>query len=200
MTALITTSISGLKRANDVSAEEQLQEIKKLKTTETPQFKKRSNEDQFKSTKSVLDAIEDAEFHLEKADTVKTKQALQRGKSLIKERQKLILLADKSPYGWKTVVEYKQHDLADDEEDEKKIYRAEARAARTTKKFNPSSRNFNTKQPLTNNQPQFPSPIPTITRPRVNPYKSSGVCFACGKPGHWRAACPLVASQNVQPK
>lgn len=34
----------------------------------------------------------------------------------------LILLADKSPFGWKTVLEYKQQDLADDEEDEKKIY------------------------------------------------------------------------------
>ena len=46
--------------------------------------------------------------------------------SLLKERQKLILLADKSPYGWKTVV---------DDEDDKKIYRAEARAARTSKRF-----------------------------------------------------------------
>jgi hypothetical protein len=41
-------------------------------------------------------------------------------------------------------VEYKQHDLADDEEDEKKIYRAEARAARISKKFSSSSRNPNT--------------------------------------------------------
>ena len=48
--------------------------------------------------------------------------------SLLKERQKLILLADKSPYGWRTVLEYKHHDLAEDDEDEKKIYRAEARA------------------------------------------------------------------------
>lgn len=55
--------------------------------------------------------------------------------SLLKERQKLILLADKSPYGWKTVLEYKHHDLAEDDEDEKKIYRAEARAARTSKRF-----------------------------------------------------------------
>ena len=46
--------------------------------------------------------------------------------SLLKERQKLILLADKSPYGWKTVL---------DDEDDKKIYRTEARAARTSKRF-----------------------------------------------------------------
>ena len=33
------------------------------------------------------------------------------------------------------VLEYKHHDLADDDEDEKKIYRAESRAARSTKRF-----------------------------------------------------------------
>lgn len=43
-------------------------------------------------------------------------------------------VADKSPYGWKTVVEYKHHDLAEDEEDEKKIYRAEARAGKASKR------------------------------------------------------------------
>ena len=41
---------------------------------------------------------------------------------------------DKSPYGWKTGLEYKHHDLAEDDEDQKKIYKAEARAARTSKK------------------------------------------------------------------
>lgn len=46
------------------------------------------------------------------------------------DRQKLILLADKSPLGWRTLLEYKHRDLADDDEDEKKIYRAESRAAR----------------------------------------------------------------------
>ena len=46
-----------------------------------------------------------------------------------------MLLADKSLYGWKTVEEYKHHDLVEDEDDEKKIYRAEARAARASKHF-----------------------------------------------------------------
>ena len=92
----------------------------------------KSNKEQFKATKDVLNTIEDATFYLEKRDLDKTKESLDKCKAL---RQKLIMLADKSPYGWKTVVEYKQHDLADDEEDEKKIYRAGARAARTVKKF-----------------------------------------------------------------
>lgn len=59
--------------------------------------------------------MEDAQAALEKRDLEKTKEALDKGMALI-------LLADKSPFGWKTVLEYKQQDLADDEEDEKKIY------------------------------------------------------------------------------
>ena len=48
-------------------------------------------------------------------------------------RQKLILLADKSGFGWKTVDEYVKHELAVDEEDGKKIRRAEERAEKAVK-------------------------------------------------------------------
>ena len=47
---------------------------------------------------------------------------------MLAERQKHILLADKSDYGWMVIQEYKKNDLADDSDDEKKIIRAEARA------------------------------------------------------------------------
>ena len=76
---------------------------------------------------------------------LKVKESLDRATSLLKERQKLILLADKSPYGWKTVVEYKHHDFVEDEDDEKKICRAEARAARAAKHF--ATRSFGLKVP-----------------------------------------------------
>ena len=51
----------------------------------------------------------------------KAKEALVQGTHLLDERQKLILLADKSEFGWKTVEEYTQHELAEDEQDTKKI-------------------------------------------------------------------------------
>ena len=50
--------------------------------------------------------------------------------SFCEDRQKLILLADSSPYGWTAVLEYKHHDLANDGEDEK-ICRAEANQGQT---------------------------------------------------------------------
>ena len=64
--------------------------------------------------------MEDASTAIERKDLAKAKESLDRGMSLLKERQKLILSADKSPYGWKTVLEYKHHDLAENEENEKK--------------------------------------------------------------------------------
>ena len=66
--------------------------------------------------------------HLEVNAVEKVKASLLEGTSLLSERQKLILLADKSEFGWKTVEEYTQHELADSEADGKKIRRAEERA------------------------------------------------------------------------
>ena len=63
----------------------------------------------------------------------KVKASLSEGTSLLSERQKLILLAGKSEFGWKTVEEYTQHELADSEADGKKIRRAEERADKALK-------------------------------------------------------------------
>ena len=109
---------------------------------------------------------------------------------------------DKSPDGWNTGLEYKHHDLAEDDEDEKKIYKAEARAARTSKRFVAWGSNS-----------QAPSSQLAVAHlpkafGRLNPpllaTRSAGICFSCGKPGHWRAACANLllpsSSQNQQAK
>ena len=122
---LVSSSISDLKRSSDANSAERMSEIKRLKRDAPPSFNKKSNEDQYKATKCVLEAVEDASSSLERKDLPKTKEHLEKGMSLLKERQKLILLADKSPYGWKTVLEYKHHDLAEDDEIEPKPERPE---------------------------------------------------------------------------
>ena len=53
---------------------------------------------------------------------------LQRVKSLIAKRKKLVFFADKSPAGWTAVEEYESDELADDSEDAKKFRSAERRA------------------------------------------------------------------------
>ena len=131
----LVSTVSDLKGLSDSSAAEQMSEIKRLKPDAPPSFKKKSNEEQFKANKSIVEAIGDMNVALDCKDLQKTKETLDRGICLLKYHCKLILLVDKSLCGWKTVLEYKHHDLAADDEDEKKIYRAEARAARTSKRF-----------------------------------------------------------------
>jgi hypothetical protein len=53
---------------------------------------------------------------------------LDEGVKLFLERQKHILLADKSKSGWFAVEEYKKHDLARNSDDEKRIFSARSGA------------------------------------------------------------------------
>ena len=122
MQKVLDNSVSQLKRSASESAESQLQEIKKLKYNEPHKFKKRANEDQFKFDSKVIDTMNDAATALECKDYTRTKDEIKKGELLMAERQKHILLADKSEFGWATVNEYKKHELAADSEDEKRIY------------------------------------------------------------------------------
>lgn len=173
---LISDSISDLKRSNEATASQQMQEIKRIKRYPVPQFNKKGNEDQFKANKAVTEAVEDAQAALRRKGLEKTKEALDRG------------MADKSPYGWKTVLEYKHHDLANDEEDEK-IYRAESRAARAVKlsasrtSQHQLPRKFLPAVPAKSPQlaaSQLPNLFSRVNQQHSAQRSTSGVCFACG--------------------
>ena len=51
----------------------------------------------------------------------KVKGSLSEGTSMLSERQKLIFLADKSKFGWKTAKMYTQHELADSGADGRRL-------------------------------------------------------------------------------
>ena len=207
MSDLIAAQVSSLKRPAEDSVSI-IREIKKIKTVDTRQ----SNEEQFTVSAKVLDAMKDAKYNLEGGNLEAPKSAVDQGISLVKERQKLILLADKSQYGWKTVQEYLQHELAENSDNEKEIYRAESRAARNSKRstFQRNvSRNMST---VSQSQSSMmasvqSSPIPTIVNRGVTfgqvtrafgPQRlAPGACFACGKMGHWRASCPFNQQPNI---
>ena len=104
MQKMLDNSVSQLKRSTSESAESQLQEIKKLKYNEPHKLKKRANEDQFKFNSKVIDTMNDAATALKCEDYTRTKDEIKKGELMIgelmmAEREKHILLADKSEFG-----------------------------------------------------------------------------------------------------
>ena len=114
------------------AADDQLREIKKLRRDEPKSLNAKAT----RSSTSLISAtlqLDAVKSHLESNAVDKAKSSLSEGKSMLSERQKLILLANKSDFGWKTVEQYTQHELADNEEDGKEIRRVEERAEKALK-------------------------------------------------------------------
>ena len=112
---------------------------------------------------------------------------------IISHRQKCIKLADSSEHGWRVVQEYEAHPLAENSDDEKKIYRAQVQADRKIRQERRSrSRRY---QPYSVPSTANGSKTDTAQHQSGAVGRKPGTCFRCGKPGHWRADC-LV--QNVQ--
>ena len=206
---LLQDTVGQIKRANEDAADLQLREIRKLKHSEPHKFKRKANEDQYKFNLKLGETLENAKSAAQKSQLEKVKSELDEGEKLLLERQKHILLADKSESGWLTVEEYKKHDLAENSDDEKRIFSAERPARSTlsslkkkrTSSFTanrraslarpsaPSTSVANTQLQPSAIQPLVPSSF-TVRRPNM------GSCFACGKPGHWRSTCPAMAKQQ----
>ena len=125
---LFQKSIDELKRSHMDLSGAQIREIKKLKMEEPRRLKKKANEDQFRFNTKIQDTLEETKAAAQANALDKVKDSLQKGEDLLKECQKHILLADKSEYSWSTVQEYKNSEITDDSNDEKKMFKAEARA------------------------------------------------------------------------
>ena len=97
------------------------------------------NKRQFEFNQSIDDLVSEAIDDPTNAGT-----HLKKAKYTIAGRQTLIKLAAKSDHGWATVSEYETNELAADEDDEKRIQSAEARAAKKIKKKQPTKRQRNT--------------------------------------------------------
>lgn len=133
LSTIFDTKIEGMKRQlEDVSAkahESQMNELKRMRFTEPRSFKKKGPQ-QYKHNEKVKAAVTEAKEAIlaHKQDACITK--LDEGIELIDGRQKLILMADRSEYGWKTVGECLDNELADNDDDAKKMKKAEKEAQR----------------------------------------------------------------------
>ncbi|XP_060077420.1 uncharacterized protein LOC132556974 [Ylistrum balloti] len=157
--------------------------------THSYSFRHKGNEEQFKVNTKVVAKLQEAHSSIvEQQDLVTAADKITEGMNILKYRQKLIRLADSSETGWKIVAEYEANELAEDSDDEKQ--RAEIRAQRKVKAQRQSrQRRFS---PYGAPRPQGPGDLSHMdaTKPTIPAHnRRSGLCYSCGKPGHWRIGC-----------
>ena len=97
---LLQDTVGQIKRAHEDAADFQMREIKKLKHSEPHKFKRKANEDQlYKFNLKLGETLDNAKSAAQKSQLEKVKSELEEGEMLLLERQKHILLADKSESG-----------------------------------------------------------------------------------------------------
>ena len=106
MKSMLDNSLADLKRSHADTADTHLKEIKKLKFDEPHRFTKKGNENQYRFNLKVGDASEEAKEACSSQQLDKVHASLEKGEKLLSERQKHILLADKSDFGWSLMREY----------------------------------------------------------------------------------------------
>ena len=114
----------------DLSAEHEAADdrlVKKMRLTKGVEFKCKGNEKQHTFNEEVRDKIESATKALSATPPAEEKamESLKEGEKLITVRQKIIRIADRSEYGWNTVNECEEYELADGFDNEKRLYKAE---------------------------------------------------------------------------
>ena len=203
--------VSNLKRD---MADEAEARVAKLKEDKQPSLKKKGHQKQFDVNEDVKEKLSEPEMALNQTPVAieRAKTAIQEGMEIINKRQKLIKIADRSEHGWATVDEYVEDELADNSDDEKHLFKAEARAGRKVKAIQAAK--LKKKKGTFPRKPQYATSSGMATglatgsqqlaqlpwqHPGRNAYPPSqnlGPCFQSGKLGHFRKSCPLLQSSS----
>jgi hypothetical protein len=142
VTTLLDTRLDGFQRkiqeTQKTMSENQLVQIDET-MTDTYTFRKICIDEQPKHSQKVFVEMREvnAEIigeNLSIANINNAKRKITEGMDLIRNRQKLIKLADSSDTGWRVVDEYVANLLAEDTDDKRKMYKAQSRAVNKLKR------------------------------------------------------------------
>ena len=108
--------------------------VKCIRLEKAPSFKK-GHENQFRFNKEVCEKIAIVSDCLVATPLAveRARESLKEGEDLVVSRQKAIRIANRSEYGWATVEEYEEDELATNLDDEKRLFRAEMQTGRKCK-------------------------------------------------------------------
>ena len=201
-------TFSAFKRDLDEKEAATQSQLKKLKTETkaSSSFNFKGNKVQYEFDSSLLEVIDGVVDKISRGNLSAANSELERVKSLIAKRYKLVRFADKSPAGWTAIEEYESDELADDSEDEKKLRSAERRAlvkirekkrkhasncsnstATHPKPIEGPSTGLSTGSSFSPNQPFF-----RMQSFRGRQPQPADKCFSCGQRGLWAnsSVCP----------
>ena len=175
-------------------------------------FKKAGNEIQYLFNQELEGTIEDCIEFIEHENKVSTTKSLKDCLQLIRKRQKLIKIADKSEFGWLAAREYDEDEIASNSDDDKRLKKAEKAAmAKYKRNSQRNVRRLDARYSGFNSKPYSPGGFreytqqwqrnqnfrpPYYNAPSFNPARQW--CFACGNYGHWRAQCKSIQMLRQQ--
>lgn len=191
MTAKLTNFQQEMYESQKALSEVQVAKIE-LISTDTYKFNKKGNEEQFKINGKIGQKIKEAGVAVKENANEHALEKIEEGMAMLERRQKLIKLADSSELGWRTVSEYETNAIADNSDDEKKMWKAESRAQRKfklTRRTTYRSRRMHPYIPEVQQTMANSSDNTRTPRAQQTISRRPGTCFQCGKPGHWRYEC-----------
>ena len=116
-------------------------ETKSKLDKQVTQMKFKGNQKQFEhNAHAQIDSVFDRIRSANASESKDVDDLVNEGKELIRKRQKLIRIADKSVDGWKVVDEYISDELASGSEDEKRLKKAKEAASRKRKQATQAGR------------------------------------------------------------
>jgi DNA-binding protein YbaB len=133
--AEVEADASAAKRQAE-SLQSQLDAIDVYKKS-APSFTDRGKEIQYNHNIGIVNDLTRALTALELGKETDVDKYIRRSITALRKRNKCLRIAEDSPFGWATVDEYLRSDLASDDEDDKKLKRAETAAEAKLKRASP---------------------------------------------------------------